>query len=200
MQSRVGKKWGFAPSQLGFDVYSHYSLFHRERALQKKRVIEALDKGNDGVEQEKVEFVYRQLTSDESLAMTDLLWQDGRWGPARRDVFSPPIWKIRKEYLWRGRINYVDGLPISVIHLRYTRTFGSGSISRKMPGKEDRRCRPRGYENIQEAAERRQAENESALYLSGCEIHIDHRDEERAIIELKEFLIQGTSMVQPVEL
>ncbi|QGY72581.1 RNA dependent RNA polymerase [Plasmopara viticola lesion associated ourmia-like virus 51] len=99
VRSRIGKKWGFTPLQLGLHRLS-YPAFCRDREFANRRShteIPTVDK----VSQTKLSSVPRALDHDEQLATTMHMVDNGREGGAKRDVFSPSVGEVRRSFQYR---------------------------------------------------------------------------------------------------
>jgi len=99
---RIGRRWGFLPSQLGHTTYPAYK---RERGLRVRRAWTPLPEPSDDVEfpEELVRITGRDPTPVEAEALRVVMWTHGRWGGSKRDVFSPSCGKVRRSYRYRVR-------------------------------------------------------------------------------------------------
>jgi len=102
-RARIGRRWGFLPSQLG-----HFGVpaYKRERQLRRTRNSTRLP--DCGLSQDETglrRIVGRRPTDLESEALRSFLWAGGRKGGLKRDVFSPSCGKIRRTYSYRGPNN-----------------------------------------------------------------------------------------------
>jgi len=99
---RIGRRWGFLPSQLGHKTYPAYK---RERGLRVRRTYTPLPEPADGCvfPEEMVRITGRDPTPVEQEALRSVQWKHGRWGGAKRDVFSPSCGKVRRSYHYRAR-------------------------------------------------------------------------------------------------
>nr|WAK77910.1 MAG: hypothetical protein [Botourmiaviridae sp.] len=121
-RSRIGRRWGFLPSQLG---HSTYAAYLRERQMLRTRVPTRLP----DLEQIEIPASLRKVTGRdpsvrEAEILRDFLWQTGRLGGLKRDVFSPSCGKIRRTY------RYVAQPP---------RSFLSFAVKREMVRRDRRR-------------------------------------------------------------
>jgi len=101
IRSRIGKKWGFLPSQLGLSRES-YPVFQREREMGRRRCFTPLPEAPFEVDP-SLQAVSRELDTDERLATTFYLFNRGRWGGRKRDVFRPTVGGVRRGYSYRSR-------------------------------------------------------------------------------------------------
>nr|WAK77819.1 MAG: hypothetical protein [Botourmiaviridae sp.] len=99
---RIGRRWGFLPSQLGHTTYPAYL---RERGLRVRRAWTALPEPADSClfPEELVRITGRDPSPVEAEALRVVMWRHGRWGGAKRDVFSPSCGKVRRSYCYRAR-------------------------------------------------------------------------------------------------
>nr|WAK77899.1 MAG: hypothetical protein [Botourmiaviridae sp.] len=121
-RSRIGRRWGFLPSQLG---HSTYAAFLRERQMLRTRVPTRLP----DLDQIEIPASLRKVTGrDPSVREAEILrsylWTTGRLGGLKRDVFSPSCGKIRRTY------RYVAQPP---------RSFLSFVVKREMVRRDRRR-------------------------------------------------------------
>jgi hypothetical protein len=115
IRSRVGKKWGFLPSQLGLSFRS-YVAFERERqmVIGGRRHTPLPDGPLQGTDPSLLA-VRGRLGPDAHWATTEHIFNTGRWGGMKRDVFSPTVGEIRRTYSWGNRrpwrlTTYLGGL------------------------------------------------------------------------------------------
>lgn len=101
-RARIGRRWGFLPSQLGHMTYPSYL---RERGLRVRRAWTALPEPVDdsSFPEELVRITGRDPTPVEAEALRVVLWEHGRMGGLKRDVFSPSCGKVRRSYVYRVR-------------------------------------------------------------------------------------------------
>nr|WAK77847.1 MAG: hypothetical protein [Botourmiaviridae sp.] len=99
---RIGRRWGFLPSQLGHKTYPAYI---RERGLRVRRTWTALPEPSDEVvfPEELDRITGRDPTPVEAEALRVVMWNYGRWGGLKRDVFSPSCGKVRRSYHYRAQ-------------------------------------------------------------------------------------------------
>jgi len=99
---RIGRRWGFLPSQLGHTTYPAYI---RERGLRVRRTWTALPEPTDVVvfPEELDRITGRDPTPVEAEALRVVMWKHGRWGGSKRDVFSPSCGKVRRSYHYRAQ-------------------------------------------------------------------------------------------------
>jgi len=121
IRSRIGKKWGFLPSQLGLHRKS-YPAFCRHREMWHRLFTplpHALPELQDGVTG-----LRRDLDPDERHAFTEFQWANGRAGGKKRDVFQPSVGEIRRTFAYRAakprsRLSYLSKL--ASIKVEYAR-------------------------------------------------------------------------------
>lgn len=151
VRSRIGKAWGFLPSQLG---HLTYPAFSRERGLLSKttnlcargralrdtfglswvasrkhkcfrgrctghRIRTALPEPESTADDRIVRIQGRDASARESEALNAFLWEHGRAGGRKRDVFSPSLGEIRRTYAY--------GLRPYFSHLSYVYSDWKGS-------------------------------------------------------------------------
>jgi len=99
IRSRIGKKWGFLPSQLGLHPKS-YPAHERERSMSN-RLFTCLPVPPTQAST-LLQAVRRQLDPDETTAMFLHQWEHGREGGKKRDVFKPTVGRVRRTYAYRS--------------------------------------------------------------------------------------------------
>jgi len=99
VRSRIGKKWGFLPNQIGLHPKS-YACFDRRRSMWNRHFTELPDA--PGERSTCLLGVRRPLDSDERLAMVAWQYAHGREGGRKRDVWAPTVGAIRRTYRYRG--------------------------------------------------------------------------------------------------
>lgn len=99
---RIGRRWGFLPSQLGHTTYPSYK---RERGLRARRFWTPLPEPvEDSLFPEELNRITgRDPTPVEAEALRVVMWRHGRWGGSKRDVFSPSCGKVRRSYRYRAQ-------------------------------------------------------------------------------------------------
>jgi len=100
VRSRIGKAWGFLPSQLGFRTYPS---FEREKGLRFRRTYTELP-APPGASDSRLRCISgRDATAAEVEALRAFLWANGRGGGLKRDEWSPSLGAIRRTYQYRSR-------------------------------------------------------------------------------------------------
>jgi len=99
VRSRIGKKWGFLPSQLGLHPSSH-PAFVRERTMWNRHFTDL--PGPPKVVSTSLLSVRRPLDPDELQALKLHQWTYGREGGKLRDVWNPSVGFIRRTYRYRA--------------------------------------------------------------------------------------------------
>jgi hypothetical protein len=100
-RARIGRRWGFLPSQLG---HKTYPAFLRESGMRNRRTWTALPEPRDVLDPlcaSLVRIVGRDPTAVEAEALRSFMWEHGRMGGLRRDVFSPSCGEVRRTYGYR---------------------------------------------------------------------------------------------------
>jgi len=93
---RIGRRWGFLPSQLG---HMSYAAFLRERQMLRTRVPTRLPvSSSDEIPESLRKVTGRDPSVREAEVLRSYLWTTGRLGGLKRDVFSPSCGKIRRTY------------------------------------------------------------------------------------------------------
>lgn len=110
VRSRIGRRWGFLPSQLGLKTYPSYK---REQGLLLRRVYTDLPCPPDSLDSRLVCHRGRMATAAEAEALRDFLWENGRGGALKRDEWSPSPGAIRRTFAYRTipvwrRTSFVD--------------------------------------------------------------------------------------------
>nr|UYL94579.1 MAG: RNA-dependent RNA polymerase [Botourmiaviridae sp.] len=100
-RTRIGRRWGFLPSQLGHVSYASHL---RERQMRVSRTYTDLpaDPLEVSVPASLRRIVGRNATPLEAEALRSFFWSQGRMGGLKRDVYSPSCGKIRRSYCYRG--------------------------------------------------------------------------------------------------
>nr|UVB78516.1 RdRp [Beticola ourmia-like virus 1] len=99
VRSRIGKKWGFLPSQLGLHPRS-YPAFCRERSMEN-RYFTCLPEAPKEPSP-LLRGLRRALDPDENLATVLHQWSYGREGGRKRDEFNPSVGFVRRSYGYRS--------------------------------------------------------------------------------------------------
>lgn len=98
---RIGRRWGFLPSQLG---HWTYAAFLRERQMMARRhATELPEPPQLEVPSSLRRINGRDATPEEAEALRDFMWTSGRWGGCKRDEWSPSCGAIRRSYRYRSR-------------------------------------------------------------------------------------------------
>lgn len=100
VRSRIGRKWGFLPSQLGLTVKSRVA-WRRETSMRKTRIFSELPGLDQLAHNPQLEWIKGDPDPDEKEALLDFFWIWGRDGGRKRDVFSPSIGEVRRSYRYR---------------------------------------------------------------------------------------------------
>lgn len=100
VRSRIGRAWGFLPSQLGFRTYPS---FLREKGLLVRRTFSELPVQSDHSDSRLRCIVGRDATAAEAEILRDFLWANGREGRLKRDVWTPSLGAIRRTYHYRSK-------------------------------------------------------------------------------------------------
>jgi len=108
---RIGRRWGFLPSQLG---HYGYPAHLREQGLRTYRNYTPLPEplSKCSFPEELVRVVGRDPTPVEAEALRAAFWRHGRMGGLKRDVYSPSCGSVRRTYSYRkvplrSRLSYV---------------------------------------------------------------------------------------------
>jgi len=96
-RARIGRRWGFLPSQLGHLTYAAHL---RERQMAKRgRAFTPLPSPEDSMDMSSLYRVTgRDATPAEVEALRSFFWANGRRGGLKRDAFSPSCGKVRRTY------------------------------------------------------------------------------------------------------
>lgn len=100
VRARLGRRWGFLPSQLG---HSSYASYKRERHLLRRRYYTPLPSSDSSQDMTGLRKLYGKPTDLEAESMRKLIWSEGRRGGCKRDVFEPSCGQIRRSYGYRAR-------------------------------------------------------------------------------------------------
>lgn len=102
-RSRIGRRWGFLPSQIGHTSYASYL---RERHMQARRFFTPLpDNPSEVITPECLRRVEgRDARPVEVEALRSWIWSNGRWGGLKRDVWNPSCGSLRRGYGYRARL------------------------------------------------------------------------------------------------
>ncbi|QJT73676.1 RNA-dependent RNA polymerase [Botrytis cinerea ourmia-like virus 10] len=97
---RIGRGWGFLPSQLGHMTYVSYK---RERQMMTKRHFTSLPELEPGSIPSSLRRIPKEEATDLSReALREFMWNRGRWG-LKRDVWNPSRGSIRRTFSYRSR-------------------------------------------------------------------------------------------------
>jgi len=100
-RARIGRRWGFLPSQVG---HSTYVAWKRERQMLRRRNFTVLPSPDDTMDLTSLVVVRgRDATAVEAEALRSFFWENGRRGGLKRDAFSPSPGKVRRTYSYRVR-------------------------------------------------------------------------------------------------
>jgi len=99
VRSRIGRRWGFLPSQLGFRTYPSYL---RETVMAIKRHHTRLPTSPNLLDTRLRCVRGRDATPVEAEELQEFLWENGRGGGLKRDVWQPSPGAIRRTYLYRA--------------------------------------------------------------------------------------------------
>jgi hypothetical protein len=99
VRARIGRRWGFLPSQLGLWTYAAYL---RERQLARSRHFTPLPAvGEPQDETGLIRIRGRDPTPVEAEALRSFIWEHGRRVGLKRDVYEPSHGHIRRTYSYR---------------------------------------------------------------------------------------------------
>nr|WAK77925.1 MAG: hypothetical protein [Botourmiaviridae sp.] len=105
-RARIGRRWGFLPSQIGHKTYAAYK---RERQMARCREYTPLPSRKD-----EDEAFLRRLVGEpsvrEKMLLQEYIWLEGRPGGMKRSVYSPSCGCIRRSYRYGARppISYLS--------------------------------------------------------------------------------------------
>jgi hypothetical protein len=120
VRSRIGKKWGFLPSQLGLNPRS-FVAFAREQSMWNRHFTCLPAAPN--VLSTSLQAVRRRLDPDEQVSMYLYTWNFGREGGKKRDVYNPTVGCVRRTYAYRAvkpryRLTYLSKLAALKVSAR----------------------------------------------------------------------------------
>lgn len=101
VRSRIGRRWGFLPSQIL--PLRTYPAFLRERVMLINRHFTPLPEAPNTVDTRLRCIRGRNASPVEAEALRVFLWENGREGGLKRDVWSPTPGFIRRTYQYRTR-------------------------------------------------------------------------------------------------
>ncbi|QKI79900.1 RNA-dependent RNA polymerase [Erysiphe necator associated ourmia-like virus 70] len=138
IRSRIGKKWGFLPTQLRLNPKS-YVAHERCRSMWNRYFTCLPEAPNEP--STLLLAVRRQLDPDEQIAMFLHQWAFGREGGRKRDVYRPSVGCVRRTYAYRAvkpwsRLTYLSQLRALKVSAR--------------KGEEELRFLPADYVSIRE--------------------------------------------------
>lgn len=95
-RARIGRRWGFLPSQLG---HMTYPAFLRERGMSRRSFtyLPEISSKNDS----RLMAMSGSPSSIEAEALRSFFWEYGREGGKKRDVYSPSCGYVRRTYAYR---------------------------------------------------------------------------------------------------
>jgi hypothetical protein len=98
---RIGRRWGFLPSQLGHFTYASYK---RERQMLRRRTYSTLPLApNEKCGASLRRITGRDPTPEERESHRAVMWASGREGGSKRDVWNPSCGFIRRTYSYRSK-------------------------------------------------------------------------------------------------
>jgi len=98
---RIGRRWGFLPSQLG---HKTYPAWKRELGIGRLRNYTDLPVQFHPQDEQGLYRVHgRAPTAIEAEALRSFLWENGRRGGLKRDEWNPSCGSIRRTYSYRAR-------------------------------------------------------------------------------------------------
>jgi len=98
VRSRIGRSWGILPSQVG---HRTYPSFLRERVMRHRRIYTELPV-QPGTPDVRLRCIHgRDASAAEAEALRGFLWENGRGGGLKRDVWTPTQGAIRRTYQYR---------------------------------------------------------------------------------------------------
>ncbi|QKI79878.1 RNA-dependent RNA polymerase [Erysiphe necator associated ourmia-like virus 48] len=155
IRSRIGKKWGFLPTQLRLNPKS-YVAHERHRSMWNRNFT-CLPEAPRELSTSLLP-VRRQLDPDERVALFLHIWATGREGGRKRDVFNPTVGFVRRTYQYRAvrpwsRLTYLSKLK-----------------ALKVPagrGEEELRFLPADYVSIREDLALKELANFGSLMFNG---------------------------------
>jgi len=101
VKARLGRKWGFLPSQLGLHRSSH-AAWRRETSMRKKRWFSELPSLDPVLRNPGISKFPGSPDPDEREALISFFFAHGRDGGDQR-VYSPSVGAVRRTYLYRSR-------------------------------------------------------------------------------------------------
>jgi len=100
-RARIGRHWGFLPSQIGHLTYASYL---RERQMSRRRLFTTLPVEASPPQHSSLRKIQgRDPTPVEIEVLRSFEWTNGRMVGLKRDVFSPSCGKIRRTYRYRAQ-------------------------------------------------------------------------------------------------
>ncbi|QGY72567.1 RNA dependent RNA polymerase [Plasmopara viticola lesion associated ourmia-like virus 37] len=94
-RARIGRRWGFLPTQLGHWSYASYL---RERQMLRRRLPTVLPDKRSDQDLTSLRKVPGDPSLNEQEILRDYLWTRGRLGGLKRDEWNPSCGKIRRSY------------------------------------------------------------------------------------------------------
>jgi hypothetical protein len=99
IRARIGRRWGFLPSQIGLMTYPS---FRRERGMRARRFYTVLPEPPSDEAKYLRRIVGRDASVVEKEKLLGFLWVNGRLGGLKRDEWSPSPGFIRRSYGYRS--------------------------------------------------------------------------------------------------
>jgi hypothetical protein len=100
-RARIGRRWGFLPSQVG---HWSYAAHKRERQMLRRRIPTALPESRCQQDLTSLRKITgRDPTPVEAEAFRSFAWENGRRGGLKRDVWNPSCGFIRRTYRYVAR-------------------------------------------------------------------------------------------------
>nr|WAK77891.1 MAG: hypothetical protein [Botourmiaviridae sp.] len=120
-RSRIGRRWGFLPSQLG---HRAHGALQRERTMRRSRCFTVLPGQPNQLDDRLRCISGRDASAVEAEFLRDFLWENGRGGGMKRDVWNPSPGAIRRTYVYRAQRDVPPVKTISRPNGLSPRVFG----------------------------------------------------------------------------
>nr|WPR16958.1 MAG: RNA-dependent RNA polymerase [Mbeech associated botourmia-like virus 46] len=98
-RARIGRRWGFLPSQLGHRTYPSY----RRQMGMKSRDHTDLPDTSQKCSSSLVAYPGEEATPVEAEILRSHLWKTGREGGSKRDLVAPSCGSLRRTYAYRAQ-------------------------------------------------------------------------------------------------
>nr|UJQ91975.1 MAG: putative RNA-dependent RNA polymerase [Botourmiaviridae sp.] len=135
VHSRIGRRWGFLPSQLGLLESRSWAAFARQRVMVQRRCHTSLP-GRAEVRDDRLEVRRGEPATDEVAALVHHVWKYGRGGKKREAPFEVSVGKVRRSYLYRDNSSRINQLAARALGFRTSLSWEVHLAGLGLPGRQ----------------------------------------------------------------